>query len=311
MPRILVIDGNEAATRAKHVSVGGTDSGDGYAATLKRLQPDSRCDIVRPADEEPKLPDGVALGDYDGAVITGSALNIYSREAAVERQIDLAKAVFAAGVPCFGSCWGLQVGVTAAGGSVVRNPRGREFGFARRISSRRRAAITRCSRASPKCSRPCTVHVDTVDSLPAGATPLAHNDMGLQAAEIRFKNGATSGACNTTPSTACAEAAAMARRYAEVLIRDGLVQGPGRPRCAGGRSASRSTHNPDDPRLAWRFGVGEADHRSGIKLAEIRNWLERHVLAIVRAIASLLWLAPRCCSRAASPACWRAGRRAA
>jgi hypothetical protein len=52
MKRILVIDGNEA-------------------------------DIVRPADQEPKLPDGVALADYDGAVITGSALNIHSRSAAI------------------------------------------------------------------------------------------------------------------------------------------------------------------------------------------------------------------------------------
>ncbi len=76
MTRILVIDGNVAATRAKHVSVGGTDSGDGYAATLKRLKPDLDVDIVRPADEEPKLPEGVSLEDYDGAVITGSALNV-------------------------------------------------------------------------------------------------------------------------------------------------------------------------------------------------------------------------------------------
>ena len=134
MTRILVIDGNVAATRAKHVSMGGTDSGDGYAATLKRLAPDIETDIVRPADEEPKLPTGVALHDYDGAVITGSALNVYDHTPPVERQIELAKAVFASGVPCFGSCWGLQVGVMAAGGNVVRNPRGREFGFARRIA---------------------------------------------------------------------------------------------------------------------------------------------------------------------------------
>ena len=134
MTRGLVIDGNTAEVRARHVAVGGTASGDGYAATLKRLKPGIDCDIVRPADGEAKLPDGVALGDYAGAAITGSALNIYSREPAVERQIDLVKAVFAAGVPCFGSCWGLQVGVTAAGGSVVRNPRGREFGFGRRIT---------------------------------------------------------------------------------------------------------------------------------------------------------------------------------
>src|SRR4051812_39921941 len=133
MTRILVIDGNEVATRTKHVSVGGTDSGNEYAATLKRLDEDLETDIVRPADGAAKLPDGVAIGDYDGAVITGSALNIYSREPAVERQVDLVKAVFAAGVPCFGSCWGLQVGVTAAGGSGICNPRGRGVGFGPRL----------------------------------------------------------------------------------------------------------------------------------------------------------------------------------
>ena len=76
MTRILVIDGNQAEVRARHKSLGGTDSGDGYAATLKRLQPDLEVDIVRPADEEPKLPAGVALADYDGVAISGSALNI-------------------------------------------------------------------------------------------------------------------------------------------------------------------------------------------------------------------------------------------
>ncbi len=166
--RILVIDGNEKATRAKHVSVGGTSSGEGYVATLQRLKPGIECDIVRPADEEPKLPRGVALESYHGAVITGSALNIYSREASVERQIDLAKAVFAAGVPCFGSCWGLQVGVTAAGGSVVRNPRGREFGFGRRITLTHQGRDHAMFLGKPEVFEACTVHVDTVDSLPAG-----------------------------------------------------------------------------------------------------------------------------------------------
>ena len=69
MTRILVIDGNEKATRDKHVSMGGTSSGEGYAATLKRLKPGVECDIVRPADEEPKLPEGVSLESYHGAVI--------------------------------------------------------------------------------------------------------------------------------------------------------------------------------------------------------------------------------------------------
>src|SRR5437868_2172882 len=208
MTRILVIDGNEVATRTKHVSVGGTDSGNEYAATLKRLDEDLETDIARPADSGAKLPDGVAIGDYDGAVITGSALNIYSREPAVERQVDLVKAVFAAGVPCFGSCWGLQVGVTAAGGSVVRNPRGREFGFGRRITLTQAGRDHAMFQGKPEVYEAPTVHVDTVESLPAGATPLAHNDMGLQAAEIRLRSGATFWGVQYHPEYSCAEIAA-------------------------------------------------------------------------------------------------------
>jgi GMP synthase (glutamine-hydrolysing) len=90
-------------------------------------------DIVLAADAGAGISPGVGLGDYDGVTMTGSALNIYNGGAPVTRQIELAKTVFAAGVPFFGSCWGLQVAVTAAGGEVRANPRGREFGFARRI----------------------------------------------------------------------------------------------------------------------------------------------------------------------------------
>jgi GMP synthase (glutamine-hydrolysing) len=275
--RILVIDGNQAEIRARHKSMGGTDSGDGYSATLKRLQPDLDVDIVRPADGEPKLPEGVALADYDGVAISGSALNIYSREAAVERQIDLAKAVFAAGVPCFGSCWGLQLGVTAAGGNVIRNPRGREFGFGRRIMLNAQGRDHPMFQGKPEVFEAVTVHVDTVDSLPPGAVPLAHNDMGLQAAEIRFANGGSFWGVQYHPEYSCAEAAAMARRYADVLIRDGLVRDQADLEALAA-DLSALDANPDDARLAWRFGVGESITRPQVKLAELRNWLDAKVL---------------------------------
>ena len=277
MARILVIDGNQAATRARHISFGGTDSGEGYAATLQRLAPGLQTDIVRPADEEPKLPNGVALKDYDGAVITGSALNVYSREAAVERQIDIAKAVFAAGVPCFGSCWGLQVGVTAAGGNVIRNPRGREFGFGRRIMLNAQGRDHPMFQGKPEVFEAVTVHVDTVDSLPAGAVPLAHNDMGLQAAEIRFANGGSFWGVQYHPEYSVAEAAVMAKRYSDVLIRDGLVKDQDEL-AALVADLQAFDADPANARLAWRFGVGEAITDSRIKLAEMRNWLDARVL---------------------------------
>lgn len=277
MKRILVIDGNVSATRAKHISMGGTDSGDGYAATLKGLVPDLEIDIVRPADEQPILPDGMALADYDGAVITGSALNVYDRAAPVERQVDLVKSVFAARVPTFGSCWGLQVGVVAAGGDVVRNPRGREFGFARRIVLNDEGRHHPMFEGKPEVFEAVTVHVDTVASLPTGSTALAHNDMGLQAAEIRFKNGGGFWGVQYHPEYSIGEAAAFARRYSEVLIRDGLVRDQAELDALAADFKTLDA-NPNDARLAWRFGVGESITDLRIKLAEIRNWLERRVL---------------------------------
>lgn len=277
MTRILVIDGNEAAIRAKHVSVGGTDSGDGYAATLKRLKPGVETDVVRPADEEPKLPAGVSLKDYNGAVITGSALNIYDRSPSVVRQLEIVKSAFEAGIPVFGSCWGLQVGVTAAGGTVVRNPRGREFGFGRRIALTHAGRDHPMYQGKPEVFEACTVHVDTVESLPPGATALAHNDHGLQAAEFKLKNGASFWGVQYHPEYSCAEIGAMARRYAETLIRDGLVKDRAELDALAADLQALHDH-PEDTRLAWRFGVGASITDPAVKLAELRNWLEKQVV---------------------------------
>ena len=111
--RILVIDGNVAEIRARLIAMLGYDSGNGYARVLRRIDSALQIDIVTAADGEAQFPSGVALADYDGVTMTGSALNIYNGGAPVTRQIELAKSVFAAGVPFFGSCWGLQVAVTA------------------------------------------------------------------------------------------------------------------------------------------------------------------------------------------------------
>src|SRR5579862_6277927 len=116
--RVLIIDGNIASIRRQYEALLGYDTGTGYARALRRLVPELACDIVSPADPEPGFAPGVALESFDGAAITGSALCIPDGGPPVTRQVELVRAVFEAGVPIFGSCWGLQVAVTAAGGSV-------------------------------------------------------------------------------------------------------------------------------------------------------------------------------------------------
>ena len=219
-PRILVIDGNRAAAREQQVAAGGQPSGEGYAQVLQSLA-EVRCDIVRPADGEVRFAPGTGLSSYDGVAITGSALNIYDGGVHIERQIELARGVFAVGVPFFGSCWGMQVAVTAAGGRVRRNPLGREFGFARRIELAAAGRAHPMFTGKPAVFEAITVHRDDVERLPTGATVLASNDMGLQALELKHGPGTFWGV-QYHPEYSFGEIAATALRYGTALIEEGL-----------------------------------------------------------------------------------------
>jgi GMP synthase (glutamine-hydrolysing) len=276
-PRVLVIDGNRAETRARQVAAGGHDSGAGYVETLLGLLPDLHCDVVRPADGEVTLPSGVSLEDYDGVAMTGSALNVYDGGPHIERQIELAGAVFAAGVPFFGSCWGLQVAVTAAGGVVRPNPRGREFGFGRRIQLTAAGREHAMFAGKAEVFEAVTVHRDEIATLPPGSTLLATNEMGLQAAEIRHGRGVFWGV-QYHPEYSYAEIAATAVRYGQTLIIEGLfADAADMDRFVAELRALDA--NPDSPALNWRLGLGPAIQDRKQKLAEIDNWLRREVLA--------------------------------
>jgi len=273
--RVLVIDGNRAATRAQQLASGGQPSGEGYVRVLAQLAPLS-CDIVRPADGEAQLPAGVALADYDGVAITGSALNVYDGGAHIERQIALVKAVFAAAVPCFGSCWGMQLAVTATGGRVRANPLGREFGFARRIALSEAGRTHPMYRGKPAVFEAVTVHRDDIELLPPGAIGLAANDMGVQALELRLARSSFWGV-QYHPEYSYAEIAATALRYGPALLQQQLFAD--RAELEQWVAELRALQErPQDPRLCWKHGLGPAMQQEALKLAELGNWLELQVM---------------------------------
>lgn len=283
-PSILIIDGNRAAIREQQVAAGGSPTGEAYARTLESLAA-VRCDIVRPADGEVRLPEADGLSGYDGVAITGSALNVYEGGTHIERQIELARATFTAGVPFFGSCWGMQVAVTAAGGRVRPNPRGREFGFGRRIELNDTGRRHPMFAGKPQVFEAITVHRDDIAELPAGAVPLASNEMGLQALELRHGAGTFWGV-QYHPEYSFDEIAACAVRYGARLVEEGLFADRGELESfvADLRALMR---NPRDRRLAWKHGLGPAVQEESVKLAELRNWLEQQVLPYAQRRAAL------------------------
>ncbi len=155
--------------------------------------------------------------------LTGSPLHVYDDTPEVRRQLAFMRAVFASGTPSFGSCAGLQIAVTAAGGRVHKMPERMEAGIARRI------VATEAGRDHPLLAdRPATwdapaIHGDEVAELPEGATLLATNPVTrVQAVEVRYDRGIFWGV-QYHPELALGEIAVAIRRQADDLVAAGLA----------------------------------------------------------------------------------------
>ncbi|RFB78257.1 type 1 glutamine amidotransferase [Methylovirgula sp. 4M-Z18] len=274
--RLLVVEGNVQEARAVQKTTFGKTAAESYADTLCMLAPGAACDICLPADAGSNLPDSGGLDGYDGVVITGSGLNLYDGGPEIERQIELARAIYRSGAAFFGSCWGLQVAAAAAGGSVMKNPLGREVGFARNIH------VTEAGRHHPLLAgrpaafdAPC-LHLDIVTLPPEDAIILASNAHAVvQAAEIRYEGGTFWGV-QYHPEYSLSEIAAIMGRRAKMLTEDGIFasEEEGRRYCKDLRVLEKAPERRD---IAWRLGLQPEVIDPYLRLTELRNWLTHRV----------------------------------
>ncbi len=280
--RLLVVEGNIREAREAHRAGFGLTPGDSYASVVKGLAPDAICDIAMPADEGANLPDAAGLESYDGVFLTGSALHIYHLTPPITRQIELMRAIYRSGTPCFGSCWGIQMGAVAAGGTVTANPAGREIGFARRITPTAEGAAHPLLAGRPASFDAPAIHLDAVVAPPGDTTVLARNGMTpMQAAEIRHEGGVFWGV-QYHPEFSLEETASILGRLAEPLMAEGFR----RTRADVERYASELTELGRDPSradLAWAHGLDEQVLDPMLRLTEIRNFLSHRVRPTVSA----------------------------
>jgi GMP synthase (glutamine-hydrolysing) len=271
------MEGNSPETRAEHVAAGGTVASRGYADLLQELLPGAVVDICFPGDEGANLPDGEALEGYDGVAITGSGLHIYDSSPAVMRQIELTRAVLATGTPVFGSCWGLQVLTVAAGGTVRKNPKGREIGFGRRIKLTDDGRKHTMYVGKPEVFNAPTVHLDEVETLAPGTTLLATNETSnVQSVEIRV-NGAVAWGVQYHPEYPLREIAAIVRRIGLRLIDEGFFLDSKEIATFAG-DLDTLDRNPNEKRLSWRYGISRNVLDKRLRTGEIANWLQYQVL---------------------------------
>jgi len=174
---ILIVDGNEKNASNKYIQIGMPTQYDIYYNVLKKLDKDCKITTIHPACKKDYIPKGLNLDDFHGIVWTGSLLNIYDYGAPIERQIELAKELFDKKNNIFGSCWGLQVLATAAGGIVKKNPKGLEAVIANDITLNDNGINHPMYRNKAKKFNSFCWHYDELSSLPGDTLILSSNQM--------------------------------------------------------------------------------------------------------------------------------------
>ena len=187
---ILIVDGNEKEASDKYVQFGMDTQYDVYSKILQKLSNNSvNITIVHPAINSDFIPQGLSLDDFEGVAWTGSLLNIYEATPSIIRQIELAKKLLNKKNSIFGSCWGLQVLVTAAGGKIRKNPNGLEAIIAKNINLNEAGAKHPMYYGKSKTFSSFCFHYDDTEILPENTTILASNENSkIQAISFTNKN---------------------------------------------------------------------------------------------------------------------------
>jgi GMP synthase (glutamine-hydrolysing) len=283
MPNVLIADGTPAAWQAERAVFGIPSNFSLFAAAVQLHRPDARCTPLNIADGEP-LPRGTTLADFDGVMVPGSPLHIYDSTPSVTRQIDFARAAFAARVPVWGSCWGLQLAIVALGGSVRRNPRGRELPIARAIT------VTEAGRAHPLLgSRPAVFdalcsHLDEIETLPPNSQVLAANELSpIQAIAAKTQYGGGFFGTQYHPEHTLVVSAALMEMRATELVDEGFAIERAEiiAMAADYRALAAEPGRRD---LIWRYGIASEIIDPARRTTEIGNWL-RTIVESARLVA--------------------------
>jgi GMP synthase (glutamine-hydrolysing) len=275
MQHILIFDGAPAASQALLVEAGGRTNADLFEQALSLHASDLKTFTLNVADGE-HLPQGLSIGDFDAVVITGSPLNIYRREPAVTRQIELARDIFGAGIPTYGSCWGLQLMCTALGGAVRLNPKGREIDIARTILRTAAGREHALLRGKDQAFDALCSHEDEVETLPDDAVVLARNRVSdVQAVQIERGSSSFWGV-QYHPEFNFGQVTAIMSRRRERFVTEGYVRHiEDIDRIVADLQALE--RDPARRDIAWMHGLDAHVTDPHLRTIEFGNWLEARV----------------------------------
>ena len=274
----LIIDGYAKASRDDLNAAGMQLASKLYGDMLQRNLPEANYDVVLPSDPGVEIPTEKDLEKYSGILWTGCNLCIFDEQnPSVAKQIELAKRCYEVGIPSFGSCWGLQVSVVAAGGKVAPNPKGKEMGIARKIKLTPEGEKHPLFNGKPPVFEAYISHDDMVTEIPEGGVILAANDFTpVQALSVTHKKG-TFWSVQYHPEYNLHEMACLIVAREEKLIELGFFKEPKELQLLVDKMKALYKE-PDRKDLRWQLVIDDDVLSDEIKECEFRNWINELVL---------------------------------
>ncbi|CAG0965745.1 GMP synthase (glutamine-hydrolysing) [Anaerolineae bacterium] len=275
---ICVINGYPTANRQVLADAGVSQAHDLYVDFVKQYTPNAKIDIFYIADLDQNLPSGTNLNSYDAYIWTGSNLTIFHHDdARVTRQIEFCRAIYNVGKPQYGSCWGVQMAATAAGGEVQKNPKGREWSIARDIQLTDAGKHCKLYVGKPSKFDGFIMHLDHVTRIPEGGTLLATNaHTQVQALEVKHDKG-TFWATQYHPEYNLYEMARLLIARKQPITDEGFFKSTDQVEQLAAKMLELYKH-PESKDLRAELKIGDDILGTQIRQQELRNWVDYLVL---------------------------------
>lgn len=273
--RFLIIDGYSESSRKKLNEAGMTYAWKLYGDMLQKYLPESEYEVFSPTDTKvDEFPRKKTLSTFDGIIWTGADLDITETHIPTNAaQIRLAELAYEIGIDSWGSCWGIQMAAVAAGGSVEKNPRGREMGIGRKISKTAEGENHPMLRGKARVYDAFESHYDIVVNVPEGGVVLARNPFsGIQAMVVKHKKG-TFWASQYHPEYNLYEISRLINAREKVLIDHGFFKDHEDTQAYVDKM-EMLYREPERKDLSWQLGVDEDILDDSVRQLEFKNWLD-------------------------------------
>jgi GMP synthase (glutamine-hydrolysing) len=184
MPELLIIDNNPPEERDRVVDAGGRGDVDCYREVIDQCLASAEITVCSSVQDGDRLL-SLDLGRFDGIIWSGSALSVNANDPPVLAARAVLERAMSVKVPCFGSCWGLQLASTLFGGKVKKARNGPQVKLEKDIWLTNDGHGHRMFAGKAPRFQAVQVHQEEITRLPDTGRLLASSkDTEVEAAEI-------------------------------------------------------------------------------------------------------------------------------